>query len=362
MYKRIIDVTGLLAVLVCGLCRGQREERKMKRKKGKGLKTAAMLFALLLVGDMSIVAFADNYATKTESFSCGGEYEGYIYAPSLDSGARMLTFVDAIDYLPEGDDDFCFNIVQEEGRRYLVQTTGGNRRSKVCGLLNSWEIPDYVSWKRKYIELKGNSDYEAASIEVPNGCNAVTIVELLTYWPAGDDDYSYAARAMATGRSVIVSAISDFGNQHSQVALRVTVLYWGSEAPVSWQVGSLAATMSGGMYMDVESGYRYIATPTAYMTDTTRYKYERFNDLVSAMHEESFAGRKISVWGIVGDSFSIVSGGPPLSPGTAARFAQKVASTALKVLSTKTSTMASCTAAATSGNGGTVFDAFAFSR
>lgn len=249
---------------------------------------------------LAIITPALALQSQSQIYTFRSDVQGTIYAPAPRTN-RSLTFVDRISYVPGTDDDFGFNIIDKGNRAYFVQTAHGNDRSYIMFTLNTWELPDYVGYEREFITLRGNNDYKSVQMFVPEEYTAIAIIELLTYWPGTDDDYGYAVRAYGATPYIIVTAVSDFGNSYSQIDLRVTMLYWPSNIDVRMNNPvRLIANMTGGEQVKVPRGYMWLATPTAYMTDASKYKYEDFDRLLVATYNHSFAGKPpIDVFGFV---------------------------------------------------------------
>jgi hypothetical protein len=261
-----------------------------------------VLVSTLLLGNPDVEA---QVGWKGQSFVVGNDQRFEACAPDYAGSGRPLSFVDGVSYLPEKDDDYNFAFEPTNDRCYVVTGTGGNGKSHVSFRLNTWALPDYVGWERFPILLQNKTGHDAKHFAVPPGSDAVVLIELLRYWPGGDDDLAYATRALAFDRDILITAVNDFGrNNSSSVLLRVTVLYWDSTIPVRVRTTRLTAGMTGGSYTTIDNSAFWLATPTAYMTDTSKYRYQDFDNLAGALNHPSLAGKKIDKFGVVKDVFS----------------------------------------------------------
>lgn len=274
------------------------------------MKTQAVVqlsLLLLLQVLFKTPVFAQQSRSQDYTFHSG--MQGIVYAPA-GRAANDLTFVDLMDYMPGTDDDAGFNIAHRGNGAYSVKVVDGNSRSHINFRLSTWELPDYVGFERHMITLKGKNDSESLRMLVPEGCKAIALIELLTYWPDTDDDYGYAVRAFGAEPYLIVTAVSDFGTSSSQLHLRVTMLYWPADVQVEfYDPARLVATMKGGQRVTIPQGYLSFATPTAYVSDASKYKYEDFDRLLAAIYNQSFAGKPpVDIFGYVENVGNVAKG------------------------------------------------------
>lgn len=267
-----------------------------------GVRIAVLLGALAWVAP-----HASAYEARSKAYAYANNATARIESPTVRAG-RTITFVDMVDYLPAHDDDFGFKIKYLGKGAYDVRTAGGNGGSKLKFRLNTWELPAYVQVERKNLVLEGKTAHDGVSVTIPKGHKAVTFIEVLTYWPGGDDDLAYAARAVAVGRTIFVTGICDFGRVGtSRVVLRATVLHWPREYAVTADVERMAATQGNDGEIRLDADGSWLAVPTAYMTDTSKYAYSSFGKLNGAMNHPSAAGKEIDVFGTVKDAASLGS-------------------------------------------------------
>jgi hypothetical protein len=289
----------------------------------------ASVLTVLLQGGIQDTSDAARWKWKT--YSLRNNEEENVSVPRIPNCSRSLSFVGFIDYIPNHDDDFCFRITEEHNGSYLAQTANGRTGSEINFRVTSVEIPEYVGWKRKSITLHGKKSTKAVTINVPPGKQAVTVVELLTYWPGGDDDLAYAVRATTVGRTVVISALNDFGREgSSSVTIRATVLYWSPENAVGWSVDRIVATEQAGQNVRTLCNERAVlVSPTSYMSDTSKYKYDQYDNLAQAYLNKSQAGKKVNTFGVIQDAAST---GEAIASADAAKIAWELGSQLTKWL------------------------------
>jgi len=264
---------------------------------------------------------------STNSWTQTGNYLGPTPATPLPATSlpgvpddRYITLVDKVSYLCFTENHYCFWIAPGPGELdYTTQTAdAGNPDCRIEFRLSTWEIPPYVGVERRYLSLSGKTSYSVASTDVPEGNDAVCILEWLGYWAGGDADLSCMVQAIATGRSIVVTAISDFGDQDSSEAYyRATVVYWPTGAPVECMapkkllaggtgLGEEPVNFTGTMEMSTSlpDWPMWLATPTAYITDSS--KYSNFDDFVTGLYNDSRAGKnypeQFNVLGMIEDA------------------------------------------------------------
>lgn len=274
------------------------------------MKTQAVVpLSLFLLFQVLFKAPVYAQQSRSQDYTFHSGMQGIVHAPAARTG-RHITFIDRVDYMPGTDDDPGFNIAHRGNGAYSVKVVDGNSRSHINFRLSTWELPDYVGYESHMLILEGKNDYESLQMHVPEGYKAIALIELLTYWPATDDDYGYAVRAYGAEPYIIVTAVSDFGNSSSQLHLRVTMLYWPADVQVEfYDPARLVATMDGGQRVTIPQGYLSLATPTAYVSDASKYKYEDFDRLLAATYNRSFAGKPpLNVFGYVENVGNVARG------------------------------------------------------
>lgn len=280
----------------------------VRRSPAPQLKTLVLTLVIL-----SHPSVSDAHRWSWKGYQFGNNVNTTAWAPPIDGATRLISFVDGIQYWPATDDDYGYALapLPNDPLGYEVVTTDGNGSSSVSFRLTTWELPDYVGADSQILTVTNKRDISTYVFNVPDGKTALVITEVLSYWPGLDDDYAYAVRAVGFANSISVTLIGDFGRDGSSSAtIRATMLYWPSDAAVSYAVNRIIGTQEVSQYWDAPcDGRDIIAVPTGYMTDVSKYGYETFDNLAAQLGASSSAGKHVNGLGIVEDAGSLIAGG-----------------------------------------------------
>lgn len=248
------------------------------------------------------IVLSPIYQVKKYEYQATSGEEAYLPAFDLcgsDAACKQISFVDAVSYLPAGDDDFSFRVVpmtcvgepmcqwvrDPQSNHYHVWGERGNTSSEVPFRISTWQLPPYVEYVRRELFIQGKDGFAGWAYTLPEGHFGFAVLEMTDYWTRGATDFTAIARAVAVGRTIVAGALSDFGNDNSVAAYRITVLHWPQEyTNVKGELMfRLYASNNDSFLYTLDSSYidreRLLYGTTAYVTDTDRYKYTDFDNV-----------------------------------------------------------------------------------
>lgn len=295
-----------------------------------------------------------------------GNQDINVYLPKISGlrrGSRTLYFVDSFSYNPEGDDNYSYSIEtlnpnrlpsitgdltvsidEEYSVNYKARTAAGKQNSEFSFRVKAFEIPSYVKVKRNYIVLKGAEQTGSLQLEVPPEYKAVTLIEVLEYDSANKKRFMYATRSYAVGRTIIVNAFSDYGNNDSRVVLRVTCLFWSMSIPAPDLLHKLdkrrTHVSKGGfgtipVFLSEKDRHRFFTTPTMHITDEKRYVYSLFENedlFFEGLSEEAIDKfKKFNLYSFIGSVGDAAAAGISIKKGDAAKAVENISSGLIKL-------------------------------
>lgn len=234
------------------------------------LRMPLLLAALATLSQVFQVACVSSHVCGTRSVTLHGRSAETI-RPEECEGGETVTLVSVRDYVTGGDDDFGFAIFESPVTpelTYVVNGLSAGPHSVANVRFHSLQLPDYVRIARRSIHHLSEAEPSIPPYVIPSGFEAIALIELLGYEPAGDDDFEYVVQPLRTGSSIDFITRLDRGNGRSRVTFRVTVLEWPDTRAVRFADDLFALTRNGMSNLVVLPEWQrfFLITPTAYTT------------------------------------------------------------------------------------------------
>jgi hypothetical protein len=231
---------------------------------------------------------------------------------------HLIHFINCVSYDTKGDDDMRFSIMPfrngalvnegKNGETYYEAEVRRTERGFAEFSIKSLELPEDVRVNRQLLSLTGRRRFHRGAEEfiVPQGYEGQLVVELLKYAAGGDDEFMFGVLTLGLGNTISLIAFTDFGDNNSEITLRVTFLQWPKGRKYVVNGGLITADNNTTVRFQIPQGRgNWVFTPAAYVTDSSKYArvdFERGGILEEEiLQHPSLAGRDLSsLWNLFG--------------------------------------------------------------